>query len=70
MPWKVASLLGEVAITAWAFLLAYRVIGKRPGEDPGFDQYMSFMSGSFKVIGVIGVITIALSLIGLVALPR
>jgi hypothetical protein len=43
MTWKIASLLFEVAITAWAFLLAYRVIGKRPGEDPEFDKHISHM---------------------------
>lgn len=65
MGWKIGSLIGEIALTVWAFLLAYRKIGKRPGENPAFDEWMSSMSGMFKAMGVLGVVVIVLSVIDL-----
>jgi hypothetical protein len=66
MLWTLVSLLGQVAITAWTFLLAYRIVGKRPGEDPAYDKRIDFLSGTLKVMGALGVLTIIFSLVDLV----
>jgi hypothetical protein len=58
MIWKIASLLGSVVVTVGVYLLAYRKIGKRPGQDPEFDKWMTFMSSTFKLMGVLGIIVI------------
>jgi hypothetical protein len=56
------SLAGTVLIglwSVWLLLLAYRVVGKPVGQDPDYDASMKYWSGTFKVMGVIGLLAIA-----------
>jgi hypothetical protein len=50
----------------WLLLLAYRIVGKPVGQDPKYDASIEFWSGTFKVMGVIGLLVIALELGSLV----
>ena len=52
--------------SAWWFLLAFRVVGKRPGQDPKFDAWMEHWSGTFKVMGVIGIIGMVLEAVTII----
>jgi hypothetical protein len=63
------SLAGTVLIglwSVWLLLLAYHVVGKRPGQVPKFDASMEYWSGTFKVMGVIGIIAAALETVAIV----
>jgi hypothetical protein len=70
MPLKIGSLVFDIIFTAWIFLLAYRKIGKRPGQNAAYDEWMSFMSGTLKVMRVLGIITIVFSIIDLAVFSR
>jgi hypothetical protein len=43
-------------LSLWWVLTAYRVVGKPPGQDPKYDAKMAYAGGSFKVLGVIGIL--------------
>jgi hypothetical protein len=63
------SVLGTLFIfgySLWLMLLAYRVVGKPKGADPKFDAAIEYWSGTFKVIGVLGILTLVLQLAVLV----
>jgi hypothetical protein len=57
--------LTEAVIGVWFLLLAYRVVGKRPGQDPKYDDWIEFYAGSFKVMGMLGIIASVLQVVGL-----
>ena len=59
------SLAGTAALSIWWLLLAYRVVGKRPGQDPKYDASIEYWRGTFKVMGVLGIILFALQLDGI-----
>jgi len=52
--------------SVWLLLLAYRVVGKPVGQDPKYDASMEYWSGTFKVMGVVGLLAIALEVVSLV----
>jgi hypothetical protein len=63
------SFLGSVVILIWAIwllLLAYRVVGKAPGQDPKYDAAMEYWSGTFKVMGILAFIALALEVAGFI----
>ena len=56
-------LVGTAAIvleSLWLLLLAYRVVGKPRGQDPKYDSWVEYWAGTFKVVGVIGIIVLVL----------
>jgi hypothetical protein len=57
------SLAGTAALSIWWLLLAYRVVGKRPGQDPKYDASIEYWRGTFKVMGVLGIIVFALQFV-------
>ena len=68
-PKERARLAGSVFIglwCVWLLLLAYRIVGKPPGQDPKYDASMEYWSGTFKVMGILGLIVIALEAAALV----
>ncbi len=63
------SLAGTIVIglwSVWLLLLAYRVVGKPAGQDPKYDASVEYWSGTFKVMGVIGLLAVALEVAALV----
>jgi hypothetical protein len=48
-------------------LLAYRTVGKPAGQDPRYDAAIAYWSGTFKVVGVLGIVSVVLQVIALVA---
>jgi len=63
------SLAGTVFIglwSVWLLLTAYRVVGKPPGQDPKYDASIEYWSGTFTVIGVMGLIAVVLQVAELV----
>ena len=52
-----------VLVSIWWLLVAYRLVGKRPGKDPKFDASIEYWGGTFKVMGVLGIIVLALQLV-------
>jgi len=44
----------------WLLLLAYRVVARPAGQDPKYDAALAYWSGSFKVLGIIGLLAVAL----------
>ena len=63
------SLAGAVFIglwSVWLLLLAYRIVGKPAGQDAKYDAAMEYWSGTFKVMGVIGLLAVALAVAALV----
>jgi hypothetical protein len=63
------SVAGTVFIglwSVWLLLLAYRVVGKTRGQDPKYDASMEYWSGTFKVMGIIGLLAIALQAAALI----
>jgi hypothetical protein len=57
------SLAGNVFIVLWSIwllLVAYRLVGKPRGQDPKYDASIEYWSGTFKVIGVLGIIALIL----------
>jgi hypothetical protein len=63
------SLLGRICTiaiglwAAWLMLLAYRVVGKPAGQDASYDAYIKYWSGTFKVIGALGLVCVVLEVI-------
>ena len=51
-----------VLFSIWLLLLAYRVVGKPPGQDPKYDASMEYWAGTFKVMGVLGIIVLVLEI--------
>jgi len=45
----------EVLFSVCFLLLAYRVVGKPAGQDPKYDAAIRFWSGTFTVLGVLGI---------------
>jgi hypothetical protein len=63
------SLVGSVFVLLWAIwllLLAYRVVGKKPGQDPKYDAAMEYWSGTFKVMGILALIALAMEVVELI----
>ncbi|MBV9124642.1 MAG: hypothetical protein JO112_14895 [Planctomycetes bacterium] len=50
LSWLLAAFLGLLGL--WHLLLAYRILGKPPGQDPNYDAYMKTRSRRFKVLGL------------------
>jgi hypothetical protein len=62
------SFAGTVVIglwSVWLLLLAYRVVGKPAGQDPRYDASLEYWSGTFKVMGLIGLLAVALEVAAL-----
>jgi hypothetical protein len=60
------SLVGTaviVLVSIWWLLLAYRVVGKPPGQDPKYDASIEYWGGTFKVMGVLGIIVLILQVV-------
>jgi len=60
------SLTGTAVIvlaSIWWLLLAYRVVGKPPGQDPKYDASIEYWRGTFKVMGVLGIIVLILQVV-------
>jgi hypothetical protein len=53
----------EILVSVWFLLLAYRVVGKPPGQDPKYDAAIEDWSLLFKVIGFLGITMFVLELI-------
>jgi hypothetical protein len=51
----------------WMLLLAFRLVGKPPGQDPKYDAAAAYWSGSFKVFGVLGILCVIFQVILLMA---
>ena len=49
--------------TVWLMLLAYRIVGKTAGQDPRYDTWIAYWSGTFKFLGVLGILLIVLQVI-------
>ena len=67
------SLAGTAVIglwSVWVLLLAYRMAGKPMGRDPKYDAAIEYWSGTFKVMGVIGLLAVALEVAALVVERR
>ena len=60
MRWfSLIGLTGTVVISLcsmWMLLLAYRIVGKPLGQDPRYDASIEHWSGTFKVVGVLGIL--------------
>jgi hypothetical protein len=54
-----------VLYSIWLLLLAYRVVGKPRGQDPKYDASIEYWSGSFKVIGILGIFVLVLEVLTL-----
>ena len=64
MSWiGITGTIFEVLCSVWFLLLAYRVVGKPPGQDPKYDAAIEYWSGTFKVLGVLGITAFVLELI-------
>lgn len=62
--WFVFDSILILMFTVWMLLLAYRIVGKSPGKDPKYDAWMEYWGGTFKVLGVIGIIVLILHVVG------
>jgi hypothetical protein len=51
----------------WLLLLAYRIVGKPAGQDPRYDAAIADWSGTFKVVGMLGVLSVVFQVVALVA---
>jgi len=63
------SLAGTIFIglwSVWLLLLAYRVLGKPIGQDLKYDASLEYWSGTFKAVGVIGLLAVALEVAALI----
>jgi hypothetical protein len=63
------SVAGTVLIglcCVWLLLLTFRVIGKPRGQDPKYDASMEYWSGTFRVMGFIGIVAVALEAAALI----
>ncbi len=43
-------------VSTWLLLAAYRVVGEPRGQDRKYDAALEYWSGTFKVVGVLGII--------------
>lgn len=50
-------------VSIWWLLLAYRVVGKPPSQDPKYDASIEYLRGSFKIIGVLGIIVVIVQVV-------
>jgi len=63
------SLIGTIGVfvsclwPVWLMLLAYRIVGKPAGQDPRYDTWITYWSGTFKFLGVLGILLIVLEVI-------
>jgi len=63
------SLIGTIGVfvsclwSVWLMLLAYRIVGKPAGQDPRYDTWITYWSGTFKFLGVLGILLIVLEVI-------
>jgi hypothetical protein len=58
-----AGSLVIAAYSIWLLLLAYRVVGKPRGQDPKYDSSIEYWSGTFKILGFLGIVGIIAELI-------
>jgi hypothetical protein len=66
---SVISSIFTIAIGLWSFwlmLLAYRIVGKPAGQDPTYDASIAYWSGTYKVLGVLGILVVVLEFIAFV----
>jgi hypothetical protein len=64
------GLIGTVVMglsCVWLLLLAFRFLGKPAGQDPQYDAAIAYWSGTFKVVGVLGIVSVIFQVICLVA---
>jgi hypothetical protein len=61
-------LIAQILFAVYYLLLGFRVLGKRPGTDEAFDKQMKFLSGSYKVVGVLLAISAVFYLVFLLGL--
>jgi hypothetical protein len=69
--WRFLSVLVDLVLMAYAvycLLVAYRRIGKPEGADPKYDAWFKQWSGTYKVLGWLGVVVMTFGLIGSLAL--
>jgi hypothetical protein len=52
-----------VLYSLWLLLVAYRLVGKARGQDPKYDGWVDYWAGTFKVVGVIGIIVLVLQVV-------
>ena len=50
--------VGTALFSVWLLLLGFRVLGKRPGQDAEYDRSLEFWSGTLKVMGVLGLVSV------------
>ena len=50
----------------WLLLLAYRVVGKPRGQDPKYDAFIEYWSGTLKFLGLLGIIVLVLEVVSFV----
>jgi len=63
MNWFSFAVTALQAWSVWLLLLAYRVVGKPPGQDPEYDAALKYWSREFKLGGVLGLLTLALEVL-------
>jgi hypothetical protein len=66
---SVISLIFTIAMglwCTWLMLLAYRIVGKPAGQDPKYDEAIRYWSGTYKVLGVLGILLVVLEFISFV----
>jgi hypothetical protein len=51
----------------WLLLLAYRIVGKPAGQDPRYDAEIVYWSRTFKVVGMLGILSVVFQVVALVA---
>ena len=61
----VGTIVVGLCCVCW-LLLAYRVVGKPAGQDPRYDAAIAYWSGTIKVVGVLGVLSMVLQVIAFV----
>jgi hypothetical protein len=52
--------------SVWLLLLAYRIVGKPAGQDPKYDASIAYWSGTYKVLGALGILVLVLEVISFV----
>jgi hypothetical protein len=66
---RLLFLIGTVVtglIAFWFLLLAYRVVGKPAGQDARYDAAIAYWSGTFKVVGVLGILSVVFQVLAVV----
>jgi hypothetical protein len=65
--WEWLSFAGTAFLFLFSIgllLLVSRKVGKPPGQDPKYDTWIQW-SGTFKVVGILGIICFALEVLSL-----